>query len=524
MSNINDNSQIPDEYLKSYWIDSTQETNYPSLNKDMSADVAIVGGGIVGITAAYLLKKQGLRVILIESGRIVQGATGFTTAKITSQHHLIYNKIINSMSVDCARQYAQANESSIDFIEDMTKELNINCDFETLPSYMYTNDDKYLMTLQKEAEAASRLGIAAEYVDNMPIDIPMKSAVVFHNQAQFNPRKYLLPIAKRIEGDSSYIFENTEVIEVHEGKNISLITNRGYKVTAPKVIIASHFPCYDGKGMYLTRLRPQRSYVVAVSIEGSFPKATFINTENPGRSLRGCSDNGEQLVLIGGEGHKTAHGSDFSEHYNNLIQFGRSVFKINDIKYKWSTQDYVTIDDVPYIGNLTSSEKNIYVATGFREWGMTNGTAAARILADEILDRDNPWKEVFNPSRHFNGPAYKNLFSENFDVAKELVKSKIKAPEKKIDVEPGEGKIVEINGRKYGAYRDDEGELHIVDSTCTHVGCELTWNDAEKSWDCACHGSRFTYDGDILEGPATHKLHRYGEGKNKIDPNLFSKS
>lgn len=520
MNKVSNNPQNISEYLKSYWIMSTKETDYPSLDEDIKVDVAIIGGGIVGITAGYLLKKEGTNVAIIEASRIVQGATGFTTAKITSQHHLIYDKIINSMGIDFAKQYADANESSIGFIEDIANELNIDCDFERLPAYMYTRKQEYIKDIEKEAEAALKLGIKAKCIDKLPIDLNIESALVFENQAQFHPRKYLLPIAEKIPGDGSHIFENTEVVEIEKGNLVTIITNKGKKVRASKVIIASHFPCYDGMGLYLTRLRPQRSYVIATSIKEKFPSGMFINAENPGRSLRSQYDGKNQLVLVGGEGHKAAHGDSFNEHYDNLQKFAKSIFNVKDVPYRWSTQDYITLDNVPYVGKLTSTEENIYVATGFREWGMTNGTAAARLLTDKILGKNNPWEEVFNPSRPFSGAAYKKLFVENLDVAKELIISKIKYSENEINIKCGEGKIVELDGDKYGAYKDDEGKLHIVDITCTHVGCELKWNDAEKSWDCACHGSRFTYDGEILEGPATHKLNHYKEGTNKIDLNL----
>ena len=520
MDKSNSTSQSIENYLKSYWIASTPGTNYPTLNEDIKVDVAIIGGGIVGITAGYLLKKAGTKIAIIEASHIVQGTTGFTTAKITSQHHLVYDKIIASMGMNIAKQYADANEGSIGFIEDTANKLNIDCDFQRLPAYMYTKEQKYIKEIEKEAEAALKLGIKVKCIDKLPINLDIKSALIFENQAQFHPRKYLLPLAKTIPGDGSHIFENTEAVEIEKGNLITIITDKGKKILASKVIIASHFPCYDGMGLYLARLKPQRSYVIATSIKEKFPKGMFINVEDPGRSLRAQNDGENQLVLVGGEGHKTAHGDSFKIHYDNLEKFAQSVFSVKDTLYKWSAQDYITLDNVPYVGKLTSQEENIYVATGFGEWGMTNGTAAARLLADKILGKDNPWEEVFNPSRPFSSVAYKRLFTENFDVVKELIISKIKSGDDEINIKCSEGRIVELDGNKYGAYKDDEGTLHLVDITCTHVGCELKWNDAEKSWDCPCHGSRFTYDGEILEGPATHKLNHYKEGTNKIDLNL----
>lgn len=509
-----------EEYLKSYWIASTEKTNYPALTEDISVDVAIVGGGIVGITTAYLLKNKGLKVAVLEASRIAEGATGFTTAKVTCQHNLIYDKLINSMGFDAAKQYAAANASSIEFIEELSKKLNINCDFERTEAYTYTKEDKYIRDIEKETEAALRLGINAKCVNELPIELEIKSAVVFENQAQFHSRKYILPIAEKVNGEGSFVFENTEIMDIERGNTLRLLSRGGNKVTAGKVVIASHYPFYDGMGLYPARLKPERSYVVAVEIDKEFPKATFISAENPTRSLRVQKDGERELVLVAGEGHKTAHGKDFNVHYSNLEKFAKNIFKVKDVAYRWSVQDYMTLDDVPYIGKLKENEEDIYVATGFEKWGMTNGTAAARIIADEILDIENPWKEVFNPSRKLNALAYGKLISLNLSVAVSYIGGKLSAGEDKIDVKKGEGKIVEIDGDKYGAYRDEEGKLHIVNTTCTHVGCELKWNNAEKSWDCPCHGSRFAYDGEILEGPATHRLNHYGEGKNKVDPNL----
>lgn len=514
MGNVNN------EYLKSYWIASTKGTNYPPLKEDIKVEVAIVGGGIVGITAGYLLSMQGVKTAVLEASKILQGATGFTTAKVTSQHSLTYDKMINSMGIERTKQYAEANEASIGFIEKTIKDLSIECDFEKMPAGVYTNDDKYAKDIEKELEAVSILGIKAKIVDKLPVNILIKSALIFENQAQFHPRKYLMPMAEKIIKAGNNIYESTEVFEVEPGNSIKLVTTNGRKVTAEKVIICSHFPCYDGGGLYLTRLRPERSYALGVHIKEEFPKIMLINAEDPTRSLRYQMDGEKQLVLVGGENHKVAHGEDFEVHYDNLEKFARGTFTVEDIPYRWSLQDYITVDTIPYVGKLMSSKENIYVATGFRKWGMTNGTAAARMLVDEILGVDNPWKEAFDPTRKFTAKAYGKLFTENFDVAKELIIGKLKSGEKDINLEKGEGKVVELDGHKYGAYRDDDGKLHIVNITCTHVGCELKWNDAEKSWDCPCHGSRFTYDGEILDGPATHRLNHYKEEKNKVDWNL----
>jgi len=519
--NKNNGTDILSGISKSYWIDSTPETNYPSLNEDISVDVAIIGGGITGITSALLLKKEGLKVALLEASRIAQGTSGYTTAKLTSQHYLIYDKLITEMGEEKAKQYADANETAIDFIENTAKEYNIDCDFNRRLAYIYTNDDYYIDQIHKEAQAAVKLGLKANYTEDIPLPFSVKAALCFKNQAEFHPRKYLLPLAEKIPGEGSYIFENTRIIDVEKGDICTLTTDKGNKITSPKVIIASHFPCYDGLGLYFTRLKPDRSYVIAAKIKEKFPEGMFINAEQPGRSLRSQPYKDGQIILVSGEGHKTAHGENTINHYKNLQNFAQSTYTVEDILYRWSTQDYITLDGVPYIGHITSSIDNIYVATGYAKWGMTNGTAAAIILKDLIIKNENQWQNVFNPSRATSGNAAKSFLTTNLDVAKELLKGKLSGAAKDIELNKGEGRIVEIDGSKYGAYKDDSNNVHIVDTTCTHLGCELKWNSAEKSWDCPCHGSRFSYEGDILEGPALRRLNHYKEEPNRPDPDLI---
>ena len=491
---------------KSYWIDSTNETNYKALEKDIKVDIAIIGGGITGITTALLLKNEGFKVALIEADKIAQATTGHTTAYVTSQHDIIYSNLISSMGIEKAKQYADANEGAIDFIENMVKKYNIDCDFCRLPAYIYTTDENYIDTIKAEVEAAKSVGIKAKYVENLDLPFSIKGALCFENQAQFHPRKYLLKIAENIYGNDCEIYENTRAVDIEHDDVYTVITDTGFKVIAPIVILASHFPFYDGLGLYFTRLRPQRSYVITAKIKDELPKGTFVDAGESGWYFRSQNYKDSKMLIIGGEDHKTAHGGDMMEHYVKLKEYAEKNFSVEEFLYRWSTQDYITIDGVPYVGNLTSSSENIYVATGYGEWGMTNGTAAANILRDIIVKNESPYQEVYNPSRNISTAGIKNFAKENFDVTKQLIKGKLQVGQYNIKLKNDEGKIVEIDGERYGAYRDKNGELHIVDITCTHIGCELKWNSAEKSWDCPCHGSRFTFEGDIIEGPAVNRL------------------
>ncbi len=490
----------------SYWMASTPGTGYPVLNEDLKVDIAIIGGGIAGILSAYLLSKEGLKLAVIEADRILQGTTGHTTAKITSQHGLIYSKIKNQISGEFAKQYAEANESAIKMIGEIAKENNIECDYVPQAAYIYTLQNEYADKISDEAKTASSLGIKAAYLEETPLPFPVKAAVRFDDQAQFHPRKFLLPLAEKAAGNGGQIYEQTRIVDIEEGSSYVLITNQGKKIIAGRVILASHYPCYNKTGLYFTRIYSERSYVVAVKAKEKYPGGMYITAEEPGRSLRSqISDDGE-LILVGGEHHKAGQGGDTVKHYEALIDFADETFTLEDIPYRWSAQDCMTLDGIPYVGHFTSKNSNMYVATGYGKWGMANSMASAMLLKDLIVKGESPWQNVYDPSRQTIAASAKNFIVENLNVAEKLIGGKLASPPENIDIKSGEGKAVEINGQKAGAYRDEHGTLHVVNTTCTHMGCELSWNSAEKSWDCPCHGSRFSYEGGVIEGPAVNPL------------------
>lgn len=488
-----------------YWMASTTNNEYPTLDKDIKVDVAIVGGGITGILSAYWLNKEGVRTAIIEADRILQGTTGHTTAKITSQHGLIYSKV-QKISEEFARQYADANQTAIQMYESIAKKHNIECDFVPQSAYIYTLEDKYVEDIRNEASTASSLGIKATYLEEIPLPFNIKAAVRFDNQAQFHPRKFLIALADKIAHNGVQIFEQSRIVDLEENGDYVLITDGGTKVTAQKVIIASHYPFYNKRGFYFTRIYPDRSYVIAIKIKGNYPGGMYITAEEPGRSLRSqASDQGE-LIFVGGEHHKTGQGEDTIKHYKALVDFAEQTFTVEDIPYRWSTQDCMTLDDLPYVGQFTSDTPNLYIATGYGKWGMTNSMASSMILRDLIIHGKSPWQDVYNPSRDTVGASAKTFIFENLNVAAELIAGKLPFIPNNVDIRPNEGKIIEANGQRAGAYRDEQETLHIVNTTCTHMGCEINWNSAEKSWDCPCHGSRFTYEGDVIEGPAVIPL------------------
>lgn len=502
---------------QSYWLTPSSQPAYSALDRDLKVDVAIVGGGIAGITAAYLLMKEGIKPVLLEADRILFGTTGHTTAKITSQHELVYGKLLAAVGTERARQYAEANESAIRQIRSIVKELQIECDLFDESAFVFTDVEGNIKKINDEVSSAIDLGIKAEYVERIPFDIPCKAAVRFDGQAQFHPRKYGLALAKEIEKEGGTIYEQTRVVDLEErGSGYLLHTGNGKKVEAKKVVIASHYPFLNKPALYFARLYVERSYIVAIRARESYPGGMYINAEDPTRSLRSQPSDLGELTLVGGENHKTGQLDDTYRPYRALVDFAYKHFKVVDIPYHWSAQDCMAMDGIPYAGRYSEGYENLYVATGFGKWGMTNATASAMLIRDLAINGRSPWEDVYAPSRFNAAASTRNLVVENANVAAELIKGKLEPRPEDIDIKPGEGKVIDVDGHRAGAFRDANGNLHVVDTTCTHMGCELNWNTAEHSWDCPCHGSRFDVDGKVIEGPALRALN-VGKSTNTVE-------
>ncbi|MBR0598731.1 FAD-dependent oxidoreductase [Sinanaerobacter chloroacetimidivorans] len=492
---------------ESYWLASADGDNYPKLEEERKIQTVIIGGGIAGITCGYLLAQAGVDTMILEAGRIAGNTTGHTTAKITSQHELIYHKIKNQMSQELAQQYADANETAIKEIKKVIDKLQIDCDYIPQSAFAYTQRDENIRDVMEEVSVASSLGIKAAYVDELPFPFPVKAAVRFDDQAQFHPLKYVFPLAEEYVKLGGKIHEHTRVVDIEEGENFILTTENGIKVTAEKVIIATHYPIYNKHGMYFTRIYQEKSYVIGIQAREKYPGGMYINVEEPARSFRSQPYNNGELILVGGDEHKCGQDGNTTKHYHALIDYANTYFTIENMPYRWSTQDCMTLDGLPYVGQFTSKTPNLYIITGFKKWGMTNSMASSMLIRDLIVKGDSPWKDVYNPSRQTMAASAINFVVENFNVAEKLIGGKIKSnPKDDVDIQPGEGKVIELYGKRAGAYRDEDGILYVVNTTCTHMGCELNWNDAERTWDCPCHGSRFTYEGKVIEGPAVKPL------------------
>jgi glycine/D-amino acid oxidase-like deaminating enzyme/nitrite reductase/ring-hydroxylating ferredoxin subunit len=485
----------------SLWLDTTPETNFPTLQNGLTVDVAIIGGGLAGLTAATLLKAEGKTVAVLEAGRIVQGVSGYTTAKVTSQHNLIYDDLTRHFGEEKARAYAEANQAAIEQIANLVQDKQIDCDFTRTEAYTYTEADDEADHIRAEAEAALKLGLPATFTDKTPLPFAVKAAVRFDNQAQFHPRKYSLALAQDIPGAGSYIFEDTRVVKVEEGEPCAVTTEQG-TIAVRSVIVASHFP-FNDKMLYAFRLHSHRSYVVAVRVKEPVPRGMFISTE-PSYSVRSYPSSGSDLLLVGGEGHKTGQGDDTVARYQRLEQWARQRFAVQSVEYRWSTQDNRTIDGVPYIGRYGPNSRHLYVATGFGGWGMTNSTVAGILLRDLILERENSWSEVFDPNRA-NLTGVPDLIGQAGDIVKHFVGDRM-TDETPDSIAPGEGKIVNSEHGGVAMYKAEDGTVSTLSPACTHMGCFVQWNPAEKSWDCPCHGSRFAADGKVLHGPAIKDL------------------
>jgi glycine/D-amino acid oxidase-like deaminating enzyme/nitrite reductase/ring-hydroxylating ferredoxin subunit len=492
---------------ESFWIDSTKMTEFPSLPSDILVDVAIIGGGFVGIAAGYLLKQAGLKVATIEARRVVQGVTGYTTAKLTSLHRLIYKHLLDTFGNEQAKQYAEVNQTAIDKIETLARELHTDCDFARLPFYSFAESDKYAKKVEEEVNAAQSLGLPAAYIQNIPLPLQTRGAIRFENQAQFHPRKFLLPLAQTIPGKGSFLFEQTRAVDITDKEPCTINTDKG-KFRANNVIIATNFPIQDKDGVYFARMKPKRSYVLGVRVGEPFPEGMFINAEeDTGHSFRTQPTQNGQILIIGGEDHITGHEPNTVQRYQRMAEFVNEIYTNPQIEYSWSTQDNITVDKVPYIGKLTPGSKHIFVATGFGQWGMTTSMAAAMILTDLVQGRPNPWAEVFNPSRlKPDISAAKKLVSINMKVIKKLTGGKISGKEDISKIFPGEGKIAEFEKQRAAVYRDEHDQLYVLSSSCTHMGCTVTWNNAEKTWDCPCHGSRYDSGGEVIHSPAVKGL------------------
>lgn len=430
--------------MQSLWEQASRQTEFRRLEQDAKTEVLIIGGGMAGILCAYLLHQAGVPYILLEAETIGGGITKNTTAKITSQHGLIYDKLIREFGLDRARQYLSANEAALQKYRELC--CDMDCGFEEKTAYVYSLNDR--RKIEREVAALEKLGHPVQFTDHLPLPFSVAGAVRFPNQAQFHPLKFLSAISKGL-----HIYEHTPVRELI---GTTAITDRG-RVTAEKIIVATHFPFLNKHGGYFIKLYQHRSYVIALA-NAQAVDGIYVDEAQAGMSFR----NYENLLLVGGGDHRTGkQGGAWQE----LWDFTQQYYPKATEKYHWATQDCMTLDGVPYIGPYSAGTSGLYVATGFNKWGMTSSMVSAMVLCDLVQGKPSPYAEVFSPSRTILRPQ------------------------------------LAVNG-----FEALVGLLTPSARRCPHLGCALKWNPQEHTWDCPCHGSRFTEDGRLIDNPATGDL------------------
>jgi glycine/D-amino acid oxidase-like deaminating enzyme/nitrite reductase/ring-hydroxylating ferredoxin subunit len=489
----------------SLWIGTSPETSYPSLQGTGAVDVAVIGGGITGLTTAYLLQQAGVSVAVVEARRIALGTTGNTTAKITSLHGLVYAELSKSLGAERTALYADAHESAIRTIADIVATNAIECDFERAAAYSYTEAVDRVADIEAEVEAARGFGLAATFVADVPLPYRVQAAVRFDDQAQFHPRLYCLALARLITERGGSVFEESRVHELEAADDGYIVKSDAGSLRAGHVVIATLLPFHDPAGLF-ARTHPSRSYALASAVSGETVSGMYLSVDDPTRSVRPHRTGGTTYLIVGGDEHKTGQDTETDAHYASIETWARDRFGIGDVAWSWSAQDYIPADNVPYIGRLRPGSDRLLVATGLKKWGMTGGTVAGMLLRDLVTGQANPWEAVFDATRirpTISAPA---LIRENLDVAKQFVAGRLPGGTSAGELGLDAGAVLDHGGGKVAVYRAPDGTYHAHSARCTHMGCIVAFNAAERSWDCPCHGSRFGTDGRVLEGPAEADL------------------
>ena len=493
--------------MKSLWIETTKdEIILNPLEKEKETEICIIGGGLFGLTTAYYLTQQGKKVIVLEKGEIGEKVSGNTTGKITSQHGLFYEHLINDYGKEYAKKYLEANEEAIENIKEIVEKEQIECEFNMQNAYAYTTQEDEVIEIQKEVEAVKELGKEAEFVTQTELPFKIKGAIKFKNQAQFHVRKYMIGLCKAILKQNEIYAYTTVTDVVKEGNEYNIYTDRG-NVKAKYVVIATHYPIINMPGFYFTKMYQSTSYLIAIETDKKLPQGMYISAKEPIYSFRTATYNGKQILLIGGSEHKTGKAIEDNSNYEELEKKAKELYPDCKILFKWNTRDCISLDKIPYIGEYSNIMKNMYVGTGFKKWGMTLSNIAGKIVSDKIMGKENKYETIFNSTRVKpikNRWEVKNMVEE---TVKSIVLNKFKIePEDLKQIENDNGAIIEINGENIGIYKDPQGKIYAVKPNCTHLGCLLTWNNLDKTWDCPCHGSRFDYMGRNIYEPAIKDL------------------
>ena len=485
-----------------YWNATAPAPSFPALEGVVRVDVAVIGGGIVGISTARALKDLGLSVTVVEARRVGREVTGKSTAKITSQHTLIYQNLEKTFGEDRARLYADAQETGLRTIRGLARQYGIDADIEAKPAYIYTRDPQHVGEIENEVEVASRLGLPASLVrGEIGLPFPVDVAIRYDGQAQFHPVKYVAGLVQTIPGDGCHVFENSRAVDWSPTR---VVTDRG-EVQARCVVMATHLPLGQ-VGLYYARAYPEAEPVIAAPI-GRVPEGMFANKGQPSHSIRTHNGaDGRTWGIVAGSSFKPGHVEEEREHFADIERWLRENFEPGPVEHRWVNHDYTPMDGAPFVG-WSGGDDGYLVATGFDAWGISNGAAAGLLLADLAAGRDNPWLKIFDASRNKPVAGAKEFVKENLEVAAHLVGGYLAGKPHALEaLQAGQGAVMKVDGRNVGAFRDEEGRLHTVSAVCTHMGCLVGWNETDRTWDCPCHGSRFGLGGEVIHGPAVAPL------------------
>lgn len=494
--------------MNSIWLETFKyNKTFEKLNQNISCDVCIIGAGIFGLTCAYYLTKQGFNVAVLDRDDIGTKATGHTTAKITSQHGLIYKHLIDDYGLHFAKSYLYANQKAIDNIKEIIDTENISCDFNFENHCVYTTNAKDLKSIQDEINAVNSLDFNCEFVTKTGLPFDILGGICFKNQAQFHPYKYLCGLCNSISGKAK-IFTHTTICNVkNNGSFYTSYSDNNYKIESKFVIMASHYPFINIPGFYFSKMYQSTSYLIAIETNKTLFKGMYLSASDPIFSFRTAKFGNKNFLLIGGADHKTGESHDFSTTYGVLENIAKKYYPDCKILYHWNTRDCITLDKIPYIGLYSSNLPNFYIGTGFNKWGMTSSNVAGNIIVDMINGKENPYSFVFDSTRIKpikNADEFKNVIVQS---SKSLILDKIKRSDLQLDnIVPNSGGIIEVNGQKVGIYKSQDNKFFAVNPICTHLGCLLSWNNIDKTWDCPCHGSRFDYTGKSLYDPSFKDL------------------
>lgn len=483
----------------SIWHETVRKSVYPSFEGALSTDVCVVGAGISGLTTALLLQRDGRQVVVLEAELIGSGATGSTSAHVTHVPDVRYAKLVDQLGTDDARVFAAEARAAFRAMQDFAKRSPVPCDWSGVPAYLYTESSADAEELEQEAEAARELGVGAILTDSVPLLFPVRAAILYPGQARFHPLDYLEGLAQQFTACGGRLFERTRVSDWAENKGrVHLETDRG-AVDANAAVLATHVPL--GFNLLQAQVAPYQSYIVALRVRERIPDALYWDTAKPYHYLRRCLSWDEELLLVGGEDRKSGHELNPAACYSRLEAHARKRFTVRDVVQRWSAQYYEPADGLPYVGRSALSE-SVYVATGYSGSGLVLGTMAARVLHDGIQGRETDVSRLVAAMRIKPLAAAKKVVSENLDVAARFVGDRLRGWGRSFaDVAKGDGRLVEIGGRKLAVYRDEHGALHARSPVCTHMGCIVHWNGAQRTWDCPCHGGRFSANGEVISGP-----------------------